>query len=493
MFHWYESAEVCYAYLQDVPSGSDVYEHDSAFRKSRWFTRGWTLQELLAPERIDFYDSNWTLISPISLNYTIDREWIDLLEDITSIPEYIFGTFGNLSQISAACKLSWMAGRNTTRVEDEAYCLLGLLDINMPLLYGEGEKAFIRLQEAVLSGSDDISLLAWGYNLPYMHHRSCLARSPAAFLEYPRENIYHIRLLSGAHTTVTGRGLHIELFMVLIEPRNKIWLGIIEAEQSKGKHIGIGIVLKQDYGGNKNVFERAGGCPPIRNFQKSPWGRLNRTARRKLIYIRNGGYNSVFATTSISWESLLSDWSASWETVTSFWRLASRSRFIMGVSSIDEAGYTLSSSWPPVFSDWVADRQLRFIYEGQPISVCYLIFGVNSKNVFAVRLNIRWESWAKGGAQFMGVAFCQLGVGYDATAVEHCCGTKVGSKAPQFVESMHWSPCLAARNIITNETGHLCATYEIGQGERPSNCELIWKKGPYTEGESTSASRTDES
>ncbi|KAH6868034.1 heterokaryon incompatibility protein-domain-containing protein [Alternaria rosae] len=219
MYRWYEHSKVCYAYLQDVPSGSDVYENDSAFRKSRWFTRGWTLQELIAPGMVLFYDTNWMLISPM---HPVDEEWIHLLSVITAIDEKYLQSRVSLRSASAACKFSWMAGRSTTRVEDEAYCLLGLLDINMPLLYGEGYKAFFRLQEAVLSGSDDISLLGWGYKLPCVQG-TLLAKSPAAFSRYPNRTIFRQRRAPRTHSTMTGHGLHIELLMFLIDAREKIW------------------------------------------------------------------------------------------------------------------------------------------------------------------------------------------------------------------------------------------------------------------------------
>ncbi|KAI4958412.1 hypothetical protein J4E86_004012 [Alternaria arbusti] len=238
MYRWYENSEVCYAYLRDVPSGADVYAQGSAFRKSRWFTRGWTLQELLAPRRIEFYDTDWTPISfsmKDTSDYMIKVNYAKLLSDITFIDKDIFHPLVHTENpVSAACVFSWMARRSTTRVEDEAYCLLGLLNINMPLLYGEGKKAFIRLQQAILSSSDDISLLTWGYNCLLTHEQSCLARSPVQFLGYPKESKFPDQRILRTHTTVTGRGLHIELRMFLVDARSKTWLGIIEEEVKSG-------------------------------------------------------------------------------------------------------------------------------------------------------------------------------------------------------------------------------------------------------------------
>jgi hypothetical protein len=153
MFKWYEQAEVCYAYLSDVPAASeDPHNVASAFRLSKWFTRGWTLQELLAPRYLDFFDKSWSWIgSKPSLD--------DLIRDMTGIDDLF-----DFKTASIAQKMSWAAWRETTRVEDQAYCLLGLFGVHMPPLYGEGRNAFIRLQLEIISKSDDDSILAWDGN-----------------------------------------------------------------------------------------------------------------------------------------------------------------------------------------------------------------------------------------------------------------------------------------------------------------------------------------
>ncbi|KAH9892991.1 HET-domain-containing protein [Xylariomycetidae sp. FL2044] len=153
MYKWYTHAEVCYAYLLDVPPGQDAHAEASDFRKSRWHTRGWTLQELLAPKIVQFYDCEWNHIGEKS--------------DLTQVLERCTGISGRyLSQsgrvyvrlASVAEKMSWAARRSTTRKEDIAYCLLGLFGVNMPMLYGEGTRAFGRLQEEIIRRSRDQSL-----------------------------------------------------------------------------------------------------------------------------------------------------------------------------------------------------------------------------------------------------------------------------------------------------------------------------------------------
>ncbi|KAI8625201.1 heterokaryon incompatibility protein-domain-containing protein [Xylariaceae sp. FL1651] len=153
MFNWYQDATICYAFLQDV-TGS---EHDPSFRDSKWFTRGWTLQELIAPKRVSFYDQRWQLIGAMDE----DSQLCDIVSSITLIP-VAFLKGAPLTDACVAKKMSWASKRQTTRLEDVAYCLLGIFDVNMPLLYGEGDRAFIRLQEQIISQTQDDSILAWG-------------------------------------------------------------------------------------------------------------------------------------------------------------------------------------------------------------------------------------------------------------------------------------------------------------------------------------------
>ena len=175
MFSWYKNAAICYAYLSDVkprppetaisyadwaeiePGQSrtiskDYWEH---FRQSRWFTRGWTLQELLAPGDVVFYARDW---SEIAARDRLAHE----ISGATGIPKsYCGGGWTALSKAPVARRMSWLSRRETTRIEDMAYCMLGIFDINMPLLYGEGSKAFTRLQEEIIRTSTDHTIFCW--------------------------------------------------------------------------------------------------------------------------------------------------------------------------------------------------------------------------------------------------------------------------------------------------------------------------------------------
>ena len=154
MYKWYQNAEKCYAYLADVPTGADLWPKQSSFRRSRWFTRGWTLQELIAPSNLIFYSAEWLYLGT---RYVLSS----LLTEITGVDYTILAGARGIENASIAKKMSWASNRVTTRVEDIAYCLMGLFAVNMPMLYGEGDRAFIRLQEEIIKNSDDQSLFAW--------------------------------------------------------------------------------------------------------------------------------------------------------------------------------------------------------------------------------------------------------------------------------------------------------------------------------------------
>jgi len=153
MFKFYQNATICYAFLEDVNSKDDPKPVLSSFSKSRWFKRGWTLQELLAPSIVVFYASDWTSIGT--------RDTLSEAVARTTKIHHEYFTHRKFSDYSIAQKFSWASGRQTTRIEDEAYCLLGLFSVSMPLLYGEGRRAFTRLQEELMKISDDHTIFAW--------------------------------------------------------------------------------------------------------------------------------------------------------------------------------------------------------------------------------------------------------------------------------------------------------------------------------------------
>ncbi|KAH8728116.1 hypothetical protein GQ44DRAFT_574699, partial [Phaeosphaeriaceae sp. PMI808] len=145
MFTWYRNASRCYVYLSDVSSytvDDDASKWKPAFRNSRWFTRGWTLQELIAPNSVEFFSQEGHRLG--------DKEsMIDELHKITKIN--ITALQGcPLEQLDVEERMSWIQLRGTKRAEDMAYSLLGIFDVQIPLIYGEGQrKAFIRLRREI--------------------------------------------------------------------------------------------------------------------------------------------------------------------------------------------------------------------------------------------------------------------------------------------------------------------------------------------------------
>ncbi|KAK3112000.1 hypothetical protein LTR53_012182 [Teratosphaeriaceae sp. CCFEE 6253] len=173
MWVWYEKAAICYVHLSDVPLfRSNDKVGWSVFSASRRFTRGWTLGKLLAPKRLSFLAQDWSSIGECTKErqqprmISLDDGVLDLtghLSQITGISLTHLRSFrrSQSHNYSIAARMSWAAGRQTTKPEGAAYCFLGLFNVNMPLLYGEGKSAFIRLQREILQHSDDQTILAW--------------------------------------------------------------------------------------------------------------------------------------------------------------------------------------------------------------------------------------------------------------------------------------------------------------------------------------------
>ncbi|KAE9374130.1 HET-domain-containing protein [Stipitochalara longipes BDJ] len=173
MWKWYQKSEICYAYLADVPSrqssSTSAIDYD-ALSKSRWFTRGWTLQELIAPFQVQFLDQDWCLIGRKTLCGILPKEppftrkeywtFLSKIAEITGVDVNVLSNpLDSLTQVAAAKKMFWASKRVATREEDLAYSLMGLFGVSMPILYGEGLiKAFRRLQLEIIQTTTDQSI-----------------------------------------------------------------------------------------------------------------------------------------------------------------------------------------------------------------------------------------------------------------------------------------------------------------------------------------------
>ncbi|KAM3419052.1 hypothetical protein BST61_g5007 [Cercospora zeina] len=155
MYHYYADSRICFAYLRDVSPHLPPQQTHGALESSEWFRRGWTLQELLAPQDVLFLDASWEAIgTKAQLSAVVRRA--------TGIPEWYLHRPDQIPFASVAARMAWAAHRQTTRGEDVAYSLLGLFNVNMPLLYGErGNRAFFRLQLEIAKSTDDETIFAW--------------------------------------------------------------------------------------------------------------------------------------------------------------------------------------------------------------------------------------------------------------------------------------------------------------------------------------------
>lgn len=226
MYSWYEKSKTCYAYLEDVCS----LDGPRPLRASSWFKRGWTLQELIAPTEVEFFSRDWNRIGTKS-------ESAHLLADISGVAQDALKSGLHVYKASIAEKMSWASGRETTKEEDRAYSLMGIFGVNMPTLYGEGSRAFTRLQHEILRLSNDHSIFAW--------QRKRLVAGLLA--ESPDEFVYHSPLFPlnyGAFVdtfrisnpkpdfAMTNFGLHIQLPLAPISGFEGYFLALLACTTS---------------------------------------------------------------------------------------------------------------------------------------------------------------------------------------------------------------------------------------------------------------------
>lgn len=224
MYRWYKEAEVCFAYLDDYPT-MEV----PIFTQSKWFTRGWTLQELVAPRKVIFFDKDWKEIGDkLSLQTSLTRQ--------TKIGGKYLLHLHDVSHASVSQRMSWFSGRITTVSEDTAYSLLGLFGVNMPLLYGEGkERAFRRLQEEIMKYSDDHSLFAWKTENRPKHRSGLFAGSPDCFQgtgDYEHKpNRYNNKPFQ-----MTNKGISIDLYL---QQYQNLYIASIDCLHDDKHYLGI--------------------------------------------------------------------------------------------------------------------------------------------------------------------------------------------------------------------------------------------------------------
>ncbi|KAI0135379.1 hypothetical protein F4814DRAFT_437034 [Daldinia grandis] len=211
--YYYDSA-VCFIYLEDVykytdeasnsPGGAEVPRSQllARVRNTRWTTRGWTLHECIAPKQRCFLSSDWSEIQD-------GEDLLDALVESTRIDKDLLKDRDLLHNFCIAERMKWASGRQTTRIEDVAYCLMGIFKVNMPILYGEGaNNAFKRLQREIMQSSFDMTIFVWYGNY---ESSGLLAQSPSDFAETPPLSIWAPWDISPFSMTNLGVsiGLHI--------------------------------------------------------------------------------------------------------------------------------------------------------------------------------------------------------------------------------------------------------------------------------------------
>jgi hypothetical protein len=218
MYEWYARSAECYVWLEDYSGNLDD------LHRCAWFNRGWTLQEMLAPERVIFFTAHWEIIGHkiFTINYfenihgcpcketrttsSLGPHIAPWLVEASGIPErYLSGRPAKMASIAE--RMSWASHRQTTRVEDQAYSLLGLFDINMPLLYGEGSSAFRRLQGEIVRTSSDTSVFCIPNDDGENNAPGLLAVGPSGFSHCRGAIKGHI--FSSEPYSLTNRGLRL--------------------------------------------------------------------------------------------------------------------------------------------------------------------------------------------------------------------------------------------------------------------------------------------
>ena len=280
MFEWYRHANICYALLDDVEDNSIVRASlsTSGFRHSKWFRRGWTLQELLAPRHVLFVSSEWNVIGT-------KAELADEIAEVTLIRREILLGESKLEDIPVSERMSWASKRETTREEDEAYCLLGIFGIQMSPIYGEGRYAFIRLQEEILRHTADPTILTWGLVALFKDHFSfpahhivtpdtsevytedsdsarsyLLALSPSSFESHsttitmsPQPIIPAFDIYS-TDFTFTAHGIRTKLPLITIYDKNKkpYRLAMLGCKDKSGRYIALLLQWRRTPNGHRS-------------------------------------------------------------------------------------------------------------------------------------------------------------------------------------------------------------------------------------------------
>ena len=367
MFAWYQRAEICYVYLSDVESDQ---KKSSDFHNSRWFRRGWTLQELLAPHTLEFYNSSWCRLGCVAKRGSSKQDITDngLLSDvalITKIPIIILIGSQSLNTVPIAVRMSWASARQTTRIEDMAYSLLGIFDIAMPMLYGEGTKAFIRLQEEIIKNEDDLSILVWGFRDTVVGGASCFASSPVEFAGCGNFDQFMRDSTCPGHVAITNKGLNMEMSVVQLITGDYIGR-LIEGYFLQCLAIPL---VRHRHSGNEAMFYR----PPL-NIPQLVNAKFFENIRPQSVYISKSSSKLVRCHAGL--------------------RLSDAFLKEFDVNETHPPNWNMSNGW-----------LLLSLYENCEVRNCdqMILLGCSNKsgNMFAIRIDYTFEAKGNGVYRFL--------------------------------------------------------------------------------------------
>jgi len=286
MFKWYRDAHVCIAYLADTTCIDDLH-------LDVWFTRGWTLQELLAPRRMKFYGGNWLPLTS-DTNDKDNMELMAVLSHATRIPlddlrHFRPGT-RNVHQ-----RMMWASTRTTTRIEDIAYSLIGIFDVPMMIAYGEGNRAFHRLMEAIIHKCDEWQVFAWAG--PSSSDSAAFPESPGCYRLLDPVDSNDARLPSAVwrgdkQIFMTKRGLQMQVLLVDLSLQEvavyeKTSAGDIRTDAYSGYTAGVVDYWCYDAGGDGTLQpEQEHLCMLLRPHLRNPYASWHKVTTEHLVTIR---------------------------------------------------------------------------------------------------------------------------------------------------------------------------------------------------------------
>lgn len=255
-FRWYQQSQICLVYLDDFESGeATIASIREQLSRCRWMWRSWTLQELVAPISVQFFDRGW---SPIGSKQSL----LSQLADITGIDEEVLRDPRCIDEFSVGRRMSWAAKRSSSLVEDVAYSLAGIFKVSLQALYGEGRRAFITLQERIMDITDDASLFAWqaSDSQPF---RGLLAHEPSEFGHFASSALKSPLRLLGDISRIAG-GFSISELTGVERSGEEVVIAMRSDHSSGHPPAYIGITLRQ----SSNRYVR---CNPQRILHLSSW------------------------------------------------------------------------------------------------------------------------------------------------------------------------------------------------------------------------------